>query len=188
MTDTARTEQSKLPHWLYEKIERKVVDLYIELGIQEIPVDPFEIIRKRGYIAMPFSKIKDIDFLKFANGSNDAFSFFNPERNTYIIVYDDKKPLSRLRFTLMHEIGHIDLGHKSESNLARKMADCYASYALAPSPLIGLFTSGNKDEIQNEFGVSNECAEVCQKRYYKWSVYGGAKYKDYEQTLLDLIM
>ena len=187
MIDTVRTNSSKIPSWLYAKIERKVVDLYIEQGITEIPIDPFEIIKKRGYILVPFSKLQNTFLSREDNDKHDALSFFDPELKNYVIVYNDEKPLLRLRFTLMHEIAHIDLGHKCESDLARRMADYYAGYALAPYPLIGLLTSGSKEEIQNKFWVSKECAEICQSRYYKWSVYGGNGYRGYELLLLDLI-
>ncbi len=186
MIDTARVNPSKIPSWMYDEIERKVVDLYKEQGITEVPINPFEIIKKRGYILVPFSKLQNT-FLSGKDGDkHDALSFFVPELQRYVIAYNDEKPLPRLRFTLMHEIAHIDLGHRGESDLARRMADYYAGYALAPSPLIGLFTSGSKTEIQTKFEVSNECAEVSQNRYYKWSVYGGNNYKDYELVLLNL--
>lgn len=186
MIDTVHTNPSKIPSWMYDKIERKVVDLYIEQSITEIPINPFEIIKNRGYVLVPFSKLQNTLLSGKDSDKHDALSFFSPELQRYVIAYNDEKPLPRLRFTLMHEIAHIDLEHRCESDLARRMADYYAGYALAPSPLIGLFTSGSKTEIQSKFSVSKECAEVSQNRYYKWSVYGGSNYKDYEITLLNL--
>lgn len=118
---------------------------------------------------------------------NDAFSFFSPKDKTYIIAYDVEKSLLRLRFTLMHEIGHIELGHKCESNLARRMADYYAGYALALSPLIYKFASENVTDITSVFWVSTNCADICSKRYNNWMRYGGKYLKDYENDLINLI-
>lgn len=121
----------KILAWQYEEIEKLVVKLYKEQNIRSVPIDPFEIVKNRGYITVPFSRFKN-KRPECADENSDAFSFFEPESKTYYIAYNDDKPLRRIRFTLMHEVGHIDLGHKSESALARKMADTYAGYALAP--------------------------------------------------------
>ncbi len=186
MIDTDRINASKIPKWKYDEIEQKVVNLYIEQNIRKFPVDPFEIIKNRGYILIPFSKLGDVVRPESEYDENDAFSFFSPDDNTYIIAYDDGKPLLRLRFTLMHEIGHIDLGHKGESDLAKRMADYYAGYALAPSPLISKFASNDVDHIRSVFWVSKYCAEVCCTRYMNWVLYGEEDLKDYEVILLGL--
>ena len=186
MIETVRPRPSKIPAWLYAEIESKVVDLYIEQNICKIPIDPFEVIEKRGYLLVPFSKL-NLDFLeKSIDKQNDAFSFYEKDIGTYIIAFDDSKPYERLRFTLMHEVGHIDLGHKGESDLAKRMADYYAGYALAPSPLIYRFAGENIALIRRVFCLSNNCAEVCYTRYSNWLEYGDAEFRDYEEDLLSL--
>ena len=186
MIDVEPISALKIPPWKYKEIESKVVDLYLEQDIRKIPLDPFEILKQRGYVLLPFSKFNSFNYPDVMDDNNDAFSFYSPELKTYIIVYNDNKPLQRIRFTLMHELGHIDLGHKGESELARKMADYYAGYALAPSPLIGFFASDEIFDIISTFWVSLECAEVCSLRYKNWKQFGGRHYKDYELQLLNL--
>lgn len=187
MIDTARTSAIKIPSWKYDEIEKKVVDLCVEQGVHKLPIDPFIIIKNRGYILIPFSKFSNSDCQEgVLDDDNDAFSFYSPERKTYIIVYNDSKPLNRIRFTLMHEVGHIDLGHKCESELARKMADYYAGYALAPSPLIDIYSSWEIVDIISTFWVSRECANVCSCRYLNWLNYGGQQLKGYEIRLINL--
>ena len=186
MIDTVQTKPSKIPPWKYAEIERKVVELYVEQSIHKLPIDPFEIIKKRGYILVPFSKLKLDFFEESIDKQNDAFSFYEKTIATYIKAFDDSKPYERLRFTLMHELGHIDLGHKGESDLARRMADYYAGYALAPSPLIHRFATDDVTIIKYVFWVSNYCAEVCRIRYSNWLTYGGIDFRDYESKLLSL--
>ncbi len=177
----------RIPAWKYEEIEKAVVDLYIEQWINTLSIDPFRIIRNRGYHLIPFTKLNKANPLEcLLDKNNDAFSFYVPALKNYVIVYNDEKPFTRIRFTLMHEIGHIDLGHKGESDLAKKMADYYAGYALAPSPLIGRFASVNLSEIISTFQVSLDCAAVCSSRYQNWIQYGGRELKDYEVRLINL--
>ncbi len=187
MMDSIRTAKIKIPSWKYEKTEKAVVDLYVEQGIHSLPIDPFFIIKNRGYVLIPFSKLNNVNSQRgILDDNNDAFSFYSLEHKTYVIVYNDDKPLNRIRFTLMHEVGHIDLGHKGESELARKMADCYAGYALAPSPLIWTHASEKIPDIIAVFWVSPDCANVCSRRYLNWLEYGGMQLKDYEIRLINL--
>lgn len=97
----------KLPSGKYEEIERSVVDLYVEQNIHNIPIDPFSIIKNRGYVLIPFSVFKPDNRPDCIDDDNDAFSFYDPKMKTQVIVYNDEKPLRRIRFTLMHELGHI---------------------------------------------------------------------------------
>lgn len=48
----------KLPSKIYQKIEEKVSMLYVELNINKMPIDPFDIANRRGYIVKPFSDLK----------------------------------------------------------------------------------------------------------------------------------
>lgn len=178
MIDNEMVIGAKIPPWKYADIERLVVKLYKEQHINKLPIDPLDIIKNRGYILVPFSRFKKGTCPESVNKDNDAFSFCHPDLKTSVIVFNDDKPLRRMRFTLMHEIGHIDLGHKCESDLARKMADYYAGYALAPSPLIGKFASAKKDDIVAAFAVSPDCADMCSKRYQNWKLHGGKYLKD----------
>lgn len=167
MIDDEMVSGVKIPLEKYSEIERRVVDLYVEQNINKLPIDPFEIIKNRGYLLIPFSKFEPNNRPDCIDEDNDAFSFYNPKMKTYTIVYNDEKPLNRIRFTLMHELGHIDLGHKCESDLARKMADYYAGYALAPSPLIGKYASDDSFQISARFWISFECDRLLTAQEYE---------------------
>ena len=176
----------KIPAWKYTEVEVLVAKLYKELQIKSLPIDPFEIIKKRGYELIPFSKMGEKFSLEFFNGDNDAFSFYDPQNNRFIIVYDDDKPLLRLRFTLMHEVGHIELGHKCESELARKLADYFAGYSLAPTPLMNHFQCNSIESVMSKFQVSRPCAEVRIDRYFKWLLYRETPSRNHEEEILKL--
>ena len=161
----------KIPKYRYEEIEKKVVDLYKRHGIHNIPIDPFKILENSGFVLIPFSKFDDNNRPKEVNDKNDAFSFYSPKHKTHFIIYNDNKPLPRIRFTLMHELGHIVLGHKGESDLARREADYFAGYSLAPTPLISAYASEDIYNLSSTFWISKDCAEVRSSCYKNWLQY-----------------
>ncbi len=93
---------------------------------------------------------------------NDWYDLLHEDAiNPYDI---DSSSNERDGFTIMHEIGHIRLGHKEESDLADKMANHYAGFSLVPSPLYELLGCNSMEDIVDTFGVSDECAFICYKR------------------------
>ncbi len=115
----------------------------------------------------------------------DGFSFIDSENGRRIICYDDSRNEARIRFTIMHEIGHILLQHREESDLARKMADYFAAYSLAPSPLMDHYHCDDYIDVIDTFDVSQDCAFYCFQRFNNWLHYGGG-IKPYEKDLLYL--
>lgn len=176
----------RLPARIYDQIEEAVVDLYRELDIFEFPIDPFDIAKRKGYIVVEYSELPSVVRELLREKERDGISHFDPAANTFVIYYDDQQTYTRCRFTIMHEIGHITLGHKEESNLAKKMADYFAGYSLAPSPMIYKYNCEDYLDIAEKFFVSEECADICFQRFDKWLNFGGRYYKDYEKALIKL--
>ncbi len=175
----------KLPPKLYNEIEQKVVSLYRDLNVTEVPINPFVISEQLGYIVKPFSSFDLSTQNFFSTKELDAINYFNPQLGTFIICYNDLMCYERIRFTLMHEIGHISMEHKQESELARKIADFYAAYSLAPSPIIALKNCTNYLDVAETFGVSPKCAEFCFQRFINWCRVS-QKLKPYEKDLIRL--
>lgn len=115
---------------------------------------------------------------------DDGTSYIDPEIKKQVICFDDSQPICRQRFTIMHEIGHIDLGHKHGSQLAKTIANHYAGYALAPFPLIKKFNCEDFGDITSVFYVSDECAYWRFNSYQNWLKYQIKK--KYEKDLLSL--
>ena len=121
----------QLPKKLYNKIEADVTELYIMLDLVP-PLKPGEIARKLGFVVHKLSKLGcTIDEVCAAVGvnktRNEGLSFFSPDIDTYVIVVNDVdiKNKERQDFTIMHEIGHIRMGHKVDSMLAEMIANYY---------------------------------------------------------------
>ncbi len=93
----------------------------------------------------------------------------------YIIWVNDIDSFNYERddFTIMHEIGHIRMGHKEESDLANRIANYYAAYSLVPSPLFTLLDCKDERDIVKTFGVSEKCAGLCLERCRNWERVNG---------------
>ena len=186
MIDDEEVVGLHLPPKEYERIETAVVDLYAKLKVASIPIDPFIIVKRSGWVVKPYSELSHDAVKALRESHNDGCSLFDPKLKRHVIYYDDFNPMVRVRFTIMHEVGHIVLEHKEESDLANHIANYYAAYALAPSPLIGRRKCEDYIDVANAFNVSRDCAALCFERYMKWLRYGGKFYKPYEIMLLDL--
>ena len=69
-----------------------------------------------------------------------AWTLYNPQLDTYLIVWNGGRPASAIRHSVAHELGHIVLNHQrgwpTDPVLAKRQceraADAFALYLLAP--------------------------------------------------------
>lgn len=122
----------------------------------DIQVRSFHYLRKRG-----------IDPLAF--GSKDAIIF--SYKGMMIMAYDNMAVRTRIRFSILHELGHFILGHNMDTNipmaLYRKQeieANYFAAQLLMPEQVLGELRKRlvclNTENVKSYFGVSREAAEV----------------------------
>ena len=181
MIDTETYGPAYLTYGDYDRIESAVVDLYVELNINKFPIDPFDIARKKGYTLVPYSQIPQ-EAREILRKTEKSGTSGRTKKGEYRIFYDDSNSENRQRFTIMHELGHIALGHKEDSAYAEKSANYYATYSLAPSPMIGRLKCEDFIDTSVRFDLSVESALYAFDRYERWaSVPGGLK--PYEQKL-----
>lgn len=107
--------------------------------------------------------------LKF---DNDGFSFYEPEKNKSRIFYNDYQTLrERRKFTIAHEIGHIELNHVLESNQNDFFAESEASYFARNfyRPQILLVRNGivSVKESAMAFKISESYANVIKEKIGK---------------------
>ena len=186
MIDTETYGVADLTSRDYNKIENFVVDLYTELNIKEFPIDPFNIAKQKGYEVIPYSKIPK-DARNILRKTEKSGTSGKTKNGVFRIFYDDLDSKYRQRFTIMHEIGHIELGHKEDSVYAEKCANYYASYSLAPSPMIGRLGCEDFMDISARFSVSYESAIYAFDRFTRWAniPYGLRPYEEKLNKLFD---
>ena len=179
----------------YEKAKNLAYETLIEYSCTQLPVNVKAIIKQYENIKMfTFEKFMNIMNLaydeiidKFA--SEHGFTIYDTEKDKYIIVYNEKDNEEAQRWTLAHELGHIENGHlKSDDyNLIHynngehpmeKEANAYAKHLLAPFPLLSIIHKKNKnmgdirpDDVSIIFGINftpsaNICEHFNKLRYY----------------------
>lgn len=148
-------------------------DLLEELEISQFPVSPLGIcdyfgIKYDTFSAAPKKLFKhSFDIIKAQK--IEAMSYVS--HGETIILFDDSGLLTRRRFTIAHEIGHIILKHHlfppddvfhyyPSQDYKEVEANNFAGELLRPAALIRKFNLTDAEIIMHTFLVSRECAAV----------------------------
>lgn len=167
---------------------------YIKIKISNIvkeynltyPIDPFILCEKMGYVLVKYSDLSPEVIEKYKNKNKNGFKIEDSDGTIYII-YNDIKDIRIIKFTILHEIGHIVLGHLEESELAETQANFFAGFLLAP-PVIIIYLNICDDinKISKVFGITYSCADSSNNRANSRKKYGPDYLEDYEQIFMDL--
>ena len=165
----------------YEYIKKKVVRTILECDINELPINPFAICNKRKYKSIKYSDKYSVDELELiCKVYPDGFNYYlDGER---IIEYNDLLAPERIRMTLFHEIGHIELKHTCKCSLSEAEAEWFAAYMIAPPPLVDLINIDSFLDLAIKFDTSITCAYHCMRRYILWKRFT-IVCRDYEKKL-----
>ncbi len=186
----------RLEHKRYEEIKADIIDLFEECDVHHYPLNVFDIAKKLHYNVIPYSALPELKRAQCRLLSQDGCSELdiNPDTHMYEynIYYNDSLSIvqSRIYFTILHEIGHIRLGHLDDDIdkadiIKESEANFYAGYIIAPPPLVGRFSCNSPRDLCRRFKTSDEVAGYAYDRYLKWLTCG-RYYKDYEIHLLEL--
>lgn len=115
-------------------------------------------------------KNSDVQLLK---GTQIGLSFYH--NGIFRIIIDDKQIVTRRRFTLAHELGHIVLGHLLVDTLqgrtfdtskpeTERQADVFASRLLAPACVLWGINANTAEQIASICNISHEAAKIRAER------------------------
>lgn len=152
-------------------------------NIKSFPINPFEVIRAEKYGLTKYSELTkeyhcSLDKVCTCLQSADGKTIFDGQY--YSIAYNDLKVDTRIRFTLMHELGHIFLNHlvdfekteimrngKITSGLTRQEykvleneANAFARNVLSPVPMFLTLKDKSINNVSFTFGISPSAAET----------------------------
>ena len=182
----------KLPDFMYEEIKDKISRLLNKYNVRNIPVNVFALARKLDIKLVKFSDLTDYEIQSLAifGVTEDTAGFYalveKNGRKAHYIYYNDKLELGRVRFTILHEIGHIVLDHIEQSDLAEAEANFFAKYLIAPPILVDKIKPIDYTEIKAAFLLSTTCAWNSFDYYQSWKRHHSKvkNYEEYEKRIL----
>lgn len=149
------------------KVQDAALLVYKKCNIKTYPIDCFDILKKLGYEAIKYHSLSE-------KKQNICFAISD---EAYLlnktIYYNDKQIPTRIRFSIMHEVGHIVLNHthtgiETIDNKIEREADAFAAHILAPSMAIYYARCKSPKDVAKRFLISNECATYAYNRYLSW--------------------
>lgn len=172
----------------YDYCYTKACEFLEEYNIKSFPVSPFSIIEKNHWGLTTYSELMNTFCCNRENviqclGSKDGFTIL--DQDNYTIAYNDDDDYgNRIRFTLMHEIGHIYLRHlidfeatrlyrgsltKSENKVLENEANIFARNVLAPTTMIDHLKDKSKNNVARKFGITPAAAQT-RLDFYKTDI------------------
>ncbi|MCD7762781.1 MAG: ImmA/IrrE family metallo-endopeptidase [Lachnospiraceae bacterium] len=174
----------------FDFVTQTAYKFLLECGYTRFPISPYDVLDelKDYVVCLPWSKAKKVmkseDPFHLRQQKAEGRTIRMRSTGLYYIIYDDVKVSSpdRISWTIMHEIGHVILGHLiefSETALNRGgmtseqygvlevEAHYFAAEFLMPTAILKYFTGITVDEIALLFGVSDEAAEKKYKRVFE---------------------
>ena len=139
----------------------------IEFGVNSLPVMPLDICRQAGI------KVYKNSDVRLLTGTQIGLSFYH--NGSFRIIIDDKQIVTRRRFTLAHELGHIVLGHilvdtpqgrtfDSSRPETERQANVFASRMLAPACVLWGINAQTTEQIATVCNISYEAAKIRAER------------------------
>lgn len=161
------------------KVMVQVNNLFIHEKVKSFPIDPFYIINNNKWGLVSYSElareqgvtVKDI---VAAFQSEDGYTIY--DGINYTIAYNDTIPvIGRIRFTLMHEIGHIYMNHlidfdetillrstltETKYRVLENEANTFARNVMAPVMVVKGLNIKYIQEVMKYFLISKAAAKV----------------------------
>lgn len=181
MTMQRRTQVPDYPRYAFAR--QRAYRLLFELGIDRLPIDPWQISRSLPNVHIcKWTELRDNchdpDPLHIDAEGADAKTHHQRGSSDYLVVYDDRvENYRRVRWTMAHEIGHVVLGHlvsfdattlcrgsltEQDYKVLEREADCFAANILAPITIINRIPSiTTKNDFMDVCELSGMAADNC---------------------------
>ncbi|MCR5299658.1 MAG: ImmA/IrrE family metallo-endopeptidase [Erysipelotrichaceae bacterium] len=174
-------------------IVEMVADIYEDHCIGEYGFDPIQLCKNMGHLVLPFDSFvidseKDRSYL-LEKEDKDGFSWYNPITRKCEIYYNsNRKPWLRHKFTISHELGHIEFGHVFEKRITKYMeevANEFARQLYVPQIILYKKKITTVHEIMSMFNVTENFAFTVLDRLNSRLVYHGTEFSDHEYRILE---
>ena len=147
-----------------EYILEMIADIYEDHKISQFGFNLIELAKKMGIIIITYDSFPEEKIPLLTHFDEDGFSWFNPENETAEIYYNSNiKPIGRLKYTIPHEIYHIEDGHifkmKATSEMERDAAEFSRQFYL-PQALMLEYKINSVHQVMSLCGVTHTYAST----------------------------
>lgn len=149
----------------YEDIKELVAHTLQEGRICSIPICCFQLTSALEIHCISYSSLSEKKLSAALQLSEEGFTLDNT------IYYNDYQIPTRIRFTIMHEVGHIMLGHSDDNDISELEANFFAAYILVPPVIVHAHDKTgdiDQNQIKTLFDVSATMAENTFNSYTNW--------------------
>ena len=170
-----------------------VADIYEDHEIGDFGFDPIQLCKNMGHLVLPYESFctddeEDKSFL-FEKQDKDGFSWFNLKNQKCEIYYNNSiKPWLRHKFTIPHELGHIEFGHVFERKISNRMeevADEFARQLYMPQIILFKKEIMTIHEVMSAFDVTEGYANIILDRLNNRLEYHGEEFSENEYRILN---
>ena len=174
-------------------IVEMVADIYEDHCIGEFGFDPIQLCKDMGHLVLSYDSFmveteEDRVYL-LEKQDSDGFSWYNPKSKKCEIYYNNNiKPWLRHKFTIPHELGHIEFGHVFEkriTNNMQKVADEFARQLYMPQIILFKKNILTVHEVMSVFEVTERYADIIIDRLENRLKFYGAEFSENEYRILN---
>lgn len=147
------------------KIDAAVLNVFSTCKVRSLPFSCQELLSFYGYSCIPYNSLSPEKQLACTTISDDAFCL------NHTVYYNSNTAPFRIRFSLMHELGHICLRHTSVSGKSQspeQEANAFASLILAPRMVIHYSGCRTAEDLSRVFQMTFEASGYALNDYYRW--------------------
>ena len=170
----------------YNKIDKLAIDLYVDYGLNEFPIDEKALCKKMGINLVPYSAYEfENRKILHKESTEGSFSYGAKSLNPVVFYNDgDDTVYGNTRQTILHEIKHfVD---EDEDDSEDDLAEHFARYMACPTPYLVWKNITNVNEIISTFGVSATIARYVSSGVKNRIDKCVNKIFDYEKPLIEL--
>lgn len=164
-------------------VQNKVVQIYKDMDVISFPICPQTVLscvpkkcRILSYQELAQRAQCSVEDIIAVNKSSSGATNYDKKSGRFLILYNADMNDGRVRWTLIHEIGHIYLEHIEMMQSGTDYdyeefeteADFFTWNLLAPLPLIHEMGAVSSDDVKRLFGLSSSAASIQYNRYLQW--------------------
>lgn len=158
--------------------ESEILGVYQECNIRKFPIDCNAIVRRLGFTLVSYKELAENneEYRRLCLYSSDAFTWYGDQ---LMICYNHRINRRRIRFSIMHEVGHYILQTNNEDE-----ADNFAAGILAPPAIILDRKICDAEKVSRYFDISITAANHAVMESHTYNQSDGGRIAGYFRSFM----